>query len=143
MEENKVVIKPVEPQSDAPKQVKPVVKSPKKQSKVNVKFVRNIDREVALVEAVDSPGDFYLVSPDVFEPGLRHTEIATTERKPHDWSKMLNDALPDRKDMIAAACAHLIKNGMVDVSDLDDNAKRNKAFREMLNYSIPKPENKE
>lgn len=147
-EENKVTNEPVEPievaiPDEAPKQDRPVVKSPKPKM-VNVKLVRKLDPERCLVETLGVSGDFYIVPSDVFTPGERHAEIVASDHvKPHDWAKMLDEILPTREEMIAVACAHLVKNGMVELSDLNDNAKRSKAFRQMLNYSIPKSEDKE
>lgn len=143
MEEKKVEeTKDEAPLEEQPEEKKEsiVVKSPAKPSKVtvNVKLVRRLDGETGLFVNEDDPGDFYLVELAVLEPGSRNAVVAQTTRKPYDWSNLLNKLLPSRADMIKDACAHLLKSGMVELDDLNDNALRSKAFREMLNYTIPK-----
>jgi len=117
------------------------VKSPRKSSKssVNVKLVRRLAGGIGLFENEDKPGEMYLAELDELEPGSRHLAINPSDyEKPHDWSALLDQVLPSREQMIKDACAHLHKNGMVVLDDLNDNAIRSKAFREMLAYTIPK-----
>lgn len=148
-EENKKVEETKEAPSDAKDEKSPAstkatapVKSPKKpekQATVNVKLVRSIDRDTGLFVDIDSPGDFYLVALEGLEPGTRTTAIVPSEHgKPFDWKPLLKKHLPSYDEMIQEACDHMVKNGMVELSDLNNNALRSKVFREMLNYSLPK-----